>query len=62
MSQWTHVAGIIRIDSMQEILGPEPDTTEKLLRESLGYTWDYNDTESGDVVIHNAIDLSLIHI
>ncbi len=44
MSQWTHVAGIIRIDSMVAVMdrgGPDP--TEKMLRERLGYTWDYDD-------------------
>ncbi len=43
MSQWTHVAGLIRIDSMMELIGPGIDTTEALLRERLGYTWNYDD-------------------
>ena len=44
MSQWTHVAGIIRIDSMVAVMNRgEPDPTEKMLRERLGYTWDFDD-------------------
>ncbi len=54
MSQWTHVAGIIRIDSMLGII--EPDTTERRLRDRLGYAWDYDDigNRARDIHIDNS--------
>ena len=51
MSQWTHVAGIIRIDSLVDLLGG-PDTTERMLRDRLGYTWDYDDLGNRAREIH----------
>ena len=55
MSQWTHVAGIIRIDSMVGLLG-RLDTTERILRDRLGYTWNYDDlgNKARDIHIDNS--------
>ena len=51
MSQWTHVAGLIRIDSMVDLLGGS-DTTERMLRDRLGYTWNYDDLGNRAREIH----------
>ena len=42
MSQWTHVAGIIRIDSMVAVMSRGPDSTEDNLRRRLGEIWNYD--------------------
>lgn len=40
MSQWTHIAGCIRIDSLGELLGED---TKKQLEIAFGNTCEYND-------------------
>ena len=56
MSQWTHVAGIIRIDSMMELLGPGLDMTRQILLQRLGFAWDYDDL--GNELVNDVVDNS----
>lgn len=42
MSQWTHVAGMIRVDGMGPIIGMSPEDEEKEIRRILGHTCHFN--------------------
>lgn len=44
MSQWTHIAGVIRIDALRD--GDERDIEQEKALKGLFRTWSYGDRDS----------------